>query len=250
MTSSIAAHAIAVLPRSVPVRPRSAMIRASTGNAVMLIATAVKSANTIGGTCAGGEPLVQVERQHDPQAERHRDAGVADDDSGARPLAQPADVELHADREHEQDHAELAEELQERKRRRREEGGLDRGKPPTEERRPEQNARGHLADDGGLTELPEEHAGAARDRDDDQELEQEEEDRRGHRFGQASKFKVLKFKSSKAFELSIPSSDERQNGHGGRGLADDERTCLARRSRGGRSRARSAGRARATAPRS
>ena len=53
VTSSIAAQAIAVLPRYVPVRPRSAMIRARTGNAVTLIATAVKSANDDRGTCGG-----------------------------------------------------------------------------------------------------------------------------------------------------------------------------------------------------
>ena len=44
VTSSTAAQVIAVLPSTVPVMPRSAMIRARTGNAVMLMAMPMKSA--------------------------------------------------------------------------------------------------------------------------------------------------------------------------------------------------------------
>jgi hypothetical protein len=45
-----------VVPSGVPVRPRSEMIRASTGNAVTLIATPLKSANVTNGTPAGAYP--------------------------------------------------------------------------------------------------------------------------------------------------------------------------------------------------
>ena len=53
MTSPIAAQPIAVLPRSVPLRPRSEMIRASTGKAVMLMAMPVNNANVREETPAG-----------------------------------------------------------------------------------------------------------------------------------------------------------------------------------------------------
>src|SRR5436190_8435046 len=52
-TSSTAAQASAVLPSAVAVRPRSATIRASTGNAVTLIAVPMKSTNGSSGTPGG-----------------------------------------------------------------------------------------------------------------------------------------------------------------------------------------------------
>jgi hypothetical protein len=55
VTSSTAAHVIAVLPSGVRVRPRSSRIRASTGKAMMLIAMPMKSANGTNGTPAGAK---------------------------------------------------------------------------------------------------------------------------------------------------------------------------------------------------
>ncbi len=53
VTSSTAAQASAVVPSGVFVSPRSSMTRASTGNAVMLSAMPMKSANEWKGTSAG-----------------------------------------------------------------------------------------------------------------------------------------------------------------------------------------------------
>ena len=53
VTSPSAAHPIAVLPSSLPFRPRSVMIRASTGKAVTLIAIPVNNANVRNGTPGG-----------------------------------------------------------------------------------------------------------------------------------------------------------------------------------------------------
>ena len=53
VTSPMAAHTIAMLPAGVRVIPRSFRIRASTGNAVMLIAMPRNSANGTNEMCAG-----------------------------------------------------------------------------------------------------------------------------------------------------------------------------------------------------
>ena len=53
VTSSTAAQARAVVPSGVRVRPRSSMTRARTGNAVMLSAMPMKSANEWNGTPGG-----------------------------------------------------------------------------------------------------------------------------------------------------------------------------------------------------
>src|SRR5688572_32230178 len=57
VTSSTAAQVMAIEPRYVCDRPRSSSIRASTGNAVMLIATPINNANALKEVSGGASSL-------------------------------------------------------------------------------------------------------------------------------------------------------------------------------------------------
>ena len=141
VTSSTAAHVIAVVPRGVRVRPRSSRIRASTGNAVMLIAMPRKSAKGTNRTPGGREIPVETEGEHDAEEVRHHDARVAHDDRRMRPIPQRLDVELEPDQEEKQEHSDLRENLEApRSRTAREQ---ERGNPRcnrAEQARPEQES--------------------------------------------------------------------------------------------------------------
>ena len=67
VTSSTAAHVMAVVPSGVCVRWRSSRMRARTGNAVMLIAIPQNSANAWNGTPGRGVVRVERERQRDTE---------------------------------------------------------------------------------------------------------------------------------------------------------------------------------------
>ena len=53
VASSTAAHAMASTPRGVRVRPRSSMMRANTGKAVILMALPMNSANAVNDIASG-----------------------------------------------------------------------------------------------------------------------------------------------------------------------------------------------------
>ena len=95
VTSSTAAQVIAIAPTLVLCRLRSVRMRASTGNAVMLIAAPMNSATDVKRICGVSlnSARVEVQRQRRAEQERRDDADVADDHRGV-----PAVSEQLADR--------------------------------------------------------------------------------------------------------------------------------------------------------
>ena len=86
------------------------------------------------------------------EEERHDDAGVAHPDRRARAAAQVLEVQLEADHEHEEDHADLAEQAQRPSESAGKRQRLAAGPEPAEQRRAEQDAGDHLADHRRLAE--------------------------------------------------------------------------------------------------
>ncbi len=122
---------------------------------------------------------MSIERQcrAHPEHERDDDAEVADGDRRRGALAEMADVELEADAEHEQDDADLTQQLQDVERRFWKEERVA-GRPQlADERRPEHESRGDLADDGRLPGERREATAHLRRQDDDEQLDDEERER-------------------------------------------------------------------------
>ena len=109
VTSSMAAQVRASLPSGVLVMPWSDRIRASTGNAVIDIATPRNSMKCMKGTPAGARPLVQPGRQPDAEDKRQRDAGERDAYRSSQLTFQALRVELNSDQKHVKHDAQLRE---------------------------------------------------------------------------------------------------------------------------------------------
>ena len=63
------------------------------------------------GDMGRGKPRIQEVSQADPHRKGDNNAGVADDDGRVSPMLQQLDVQFHADDEHEQNQAQLAEKV-------------------------------------------------------------------------------------------------------------------------------------------
>ena len=109
VTSSIAAQVSASAPSFVCVMRWSARMRASTGNAVIDIATPRKSAKCVNGTSLVEKRGIEIERERRPEHERQRDARVRRRQRRSQLAAQHVAVQLEADEEHVDDDAELRE---------------------------------------------------------------------------------------------------------------------------------------------
>ena len=120
-----------------------------------------------------GEMAVEKKREYHAEKIRDDDAGVADNHGGVRPVAQPGNIELHADGEHEEADADLAEEAKGA------EGGGSKdelecaGREEAEEGRAEEDAGDHFSNDGGLAAAGEDPACGAGGGDDDEKLKEE-----------------------------------------------------------------------------
>ena len=114
VTSSIAAQLSATTPSSVFSMLRSVRMRASTGNAVIDIATPMNSAKLVNGTSAVPNRGYSHSARIAAQQKRRDDAGVRDGHRGVGPRAQQPGVELQADQEHVQDDADLRDDFQRR----------------------------------------------------------------------------------------------------------------------------------------
>ena len=157
MTSSIAAQASASAPSGRLSIRRSVRMRASTGNAVIDIATPMNSANAVKPS-VGRDEAVDGHREREPERQRERDAGVRDAAAWRRGPAGRG-VELEPDQEHVEDQPEVG-------RRPRGTGArpvgntrrLEVGQKRAEERRAEQDPGDHLAHHPRLADADREQA--------------------------------------------------------------------------------------------
>ena len=106
---------------------------------------------------------------------RGRDAqkvswSVAGDDGGVALALHGLRFKLEADQEHVEQQAHLAERIEHAQAVGREELGGKIGRQPAQKRWPQQDAGGHLADDGRLVELAKEPARCARGEQDYEDL--------------------------------------------------------------------------------
>jgi hypothetical protein len=173
VTSSVAAQARAVLPRAVLVRPRSSRMRASTGKAVMLIEMPMKSANARESSAGRREAGEEPERGQHAQQIREEDADLADEYGGAGLQFQLGDVQFHADDEHEEADADLAEHAQGAEGSRRKDHLEEAGPKPAHQRGAEQDAGDHFTYDGRLPRFAHQAAANAGSQDDKNELHEQ-----------------------------------------------------------------------------
>ena len=111
---------------------RSDRIRASTGNAVIDMATPRNSAKLVNGTSLVENARVQIEGQRRcPARTAATMLGVRDRDGGVDLAAQQIGIQLEADQEHVEDDAELGDDAEERGDRRRQD---ERDRPSGAER--------------------------------------------------------------------------------------------------------------------
>ncbi len=131
---------------------------------------------------AGGrERPVESEGERHPEDEGHDDADVTDRDRDASLTAQSKRLQLDADDEHEQQHPDLTEELQDRQRGVGKQGAARRRRQPAEQRGAERQPSRDLADHRRLSDAsrqPAERSGGEHDHD---QLEEEARERRSRR---------------------------------------------------------------------
>ena len=175
VTSSIAAQAIASEPTGRLSIRRSARIRASTGNAVIDIATPMNRANATNFLLRPHQ-LVQRQRHRDAEQHRHRDARVGDRCRLRGPALELIAVDLETHQEHVEDQPEVGGNAQRGQDVGREDRGLEVGRDRAEHRRAEHEPRDHLAHHSRLTDLHREDPERAGDDQHDRDGEEE----RGH----------------------------------------------------------------------
>ena len=139
----------------------------------MLREMPMKSAN--GRKCGAGRREAGEEPERTQHAEqiREQDADLADEDGGAGLLLQLGDVEFHANDEHEQANANLAEHTEGAERGRRKHQLEEAGPQPAEQGGSEQDAGDHFSDDGRLPRLAHQAAADAGGEDDEDELHEQ-----------------------------------------------------------------------------
>ncbi len=93
-------HPNATVPSVVRSILRSVRMRASTGNAVMDIATPMNSAKLVERHPGRGERLIQRQSQRRAEHEGHHDAGVRDRDGRTCLFPEPCGIQFQPDQEH------------------------------------------------------------------------------------------------------------------------------------------------------
>ena len=154
-TSPIAPAASASVPIAVPVRPRSLRMRASIGKAVIDSEAPRNSAAWLAVIDSLKKPPFECSRIAHAAAKRERRQDPRQRHRCRLPDGAPQQIalELEADREHVERQRDLRQAVDARHGVGAEQPGRRVGSQPPEERGPEQEARHHLRDDLGLTEL-------------------------------------------------------------------------------------------------
>ena len=124
---------------------------------------------------AGRQTAGDRQRHRDAEGQRDGDARDARDEHQASLRAEVGDIHPHADEQHVEHEPDQADTLS----RSRLLGGKDPGRgarrEPAEQRRPQQQARDHFADDARLADAAHRGADAAGDGDDDDDLDEQRE---------------------------------------------------------------------------